>query len=141
MSHDLIHMEVEGGVVTKPSLKHTTRGTAMCKFGMVAEPKWSRGDDPKVKRQMFFTVLAMGKTGETVYPLLKPGMPIRVEGEYKDGVYRDAITDEPKVGRLIFASRVKLFVFWTHRKISDKVKAAMDEIDKIRVPNLDELPF
>lgn len=140
MSHDLVHLEVEGGVVMKPTLKHTARGSALCKFGMVCQPKWTRGDT-KEKRDMYFTVLAMGKTGETVYPLIKPGMPIRVEGDYKDGVYRDALTDEPKVGRLIFASRVKLFVFWTHRKIADRTKEIMDGIERITIPDMDDLPF
>lgn len=136
MGHDLVHIEVEGGCVTKPTFRHTDKGTALCKFGLVANPIWT-SEDGKEKRNMYFTVLIMGKTAETIYPMLRMGMPVRVEGDYKDGVYRHAITDEPNVGRVIFASRVKIFVFWKHRKVSDRAK----EIENMTSPDLDDLPF
>jgi single-stranded DNA-binding protein len=142
MSHDLVLVAIEGGVVTKPTLTHTAKGTVMCKFGVVCMPKWM-ARQKNVKDKMYFTVTAIGKIGETIYPMLRPGVPIRVEGELNDGIYRDHLTDEPKIGRVIYATRVRTFVYWKRRSISDKTKELQDNVDKMTVPDidLDDLPF
>lgn len=140
MSHDLTFIAIEGGVVTKPKIRHNSGGTAIVKFGVVCQPKWLKGG-VKVKDSKYFTVTAMGKTGETVFPLLKVGVPIRVEGEYNDGIYRDAITDEPKIGRVVYASRIKLLVFWKYRSREERKDAEKEQINNISFPNLEDLPF
>ena len=140
MSLDLVELHIEGGVVTKPSFRHTNSGSAMCKFGVVCHPKWYELKDG-TKESMYFTVVSIGKTAEAIYPMIKPGLPIRVEGTYNDGIYRDKLSDEPKIGRLIYATRVRIFVFWKKRKASDNALAFKEELDQITVPNLDELPF
>lgn len=143
MPYDLVTVAIEGTIVKKGDLRHTTRGTALYKFGMVCMPKWIQSDKeiPEDRRGMYFTVMAMGKMASTVYPMIRCGMPVRVEGEYRDGTYRDALTDEPKVGRLIFASRVRVFVFYKHRGTSKRAKEEGNQLEHITIPNLDDLPF
>lgn len=142
MSHDLVFIAIEGGVVTKPTLRFTAKGKALCKFGVICLPKWIACKKNE-KEKMYFTVTALGKIGETIYPMLKPGVPVRVEGELNDGIYRDHLTDEPKIGRVIFATRIRTFVYWKRRTISDKTKAIQDNVDRMTIPDidLDDLPF
>lgn len=144
MGNDLVWVAIEGGVVTKPVLTHTSRGTALCKFGVIAEPSWIKRSKGQAHK-MYFTVSAMGKTGETVYPMLRPGEPVRIEGKYNDGIYRDKLTDEPRIGRVIYATRVKIFVFWKHRPTSERTKEMVSKINDMKVDDieidLDELPF
>lgn len=143
MSHDLVSIVAEGGVVTKPALSYTKRGTTMCKFGLLCSV-WRKQSGTKEKEGMYFTVTTLGKTAETIYPMLKVGMPVRVEGEYLDGVYRDKLTDEPKVGRCIWANRVKSFVFWHYRSISQKKQDEADRINALKIGDnidLESLPF
>lgn len=143
MSHDLVSIAVEGGVVTKPSLTHIKSGVALVKFGLVCEPK-RKASGSRVKDNMYFTVSVIGKTAETVFSLIKPGMPIRVEGEYQDGIFRDAVSDIPKIGRIIYATRVKSFVFWKYRRKGEKYleeQEQQEHIDNMRIPDFDDLPF
>lgn len=140
MGNDLVWIEVEGGVVSDPKMVHTKRGTTFCKFGVVSEPK-IRKNGTKFVNGMYFTVIAAGATGETVYPMIKPGTPIRVEGQYSDGIYRDRITDEPKNGRVIYASRVKVFVFWKYRDIKEKKRFEDEQINNMVMPDTDDLPL
>ena len=142
MSLDLVSIAVEGGVVTKPTLRHTAKGCALCKFGVLCLPKWmvNPKDD---KDKMFFNVTSLGKLAEKIYPVLKTGMPVRVEGHYSDGIYRDRLTDEPKIGRLIYATRIKSFVYWKRRTTSEITKELQDNIDKMTISDVDleGLPF
>lgn len=142
MSHDLVSIAIEGGVVTKPILTHTGKGKLLCKFGVVCLPKWVNREK-NYTHKMYFTVTALGKLGETIYPMLKPGVPVRVEGELNEGIYRDHLTDEPKIGRVVFATRIKTFVYWKRRSVSEKTKAIQDNVDKMTIPevDLDDLPF
>lgn len=142
MSHDLVSIAIEGGVVTKPTLKHTGGGKMLCKFGVVCIPKWVSPENYKTDN-MYFTVTALGKMGETVYHILKPGLPVRVEGELHEGIYRDPLSDEPKIGRVIFAARIKAFTYWRKRPVSGKTKELQDNVDRMTIPeiDLDDLPF
>jgi hypothetical protein len=142
MSHDLVFVAIEGAVVTKPVLKHTENGQR-CKFGVVCMPKWMARQKNE-KEKMFFTVSALGKLAETIYPMLKPGVPIRVEGELLEGIFRDRLTDKPMIGRVIYASRLRTFVYWKRRTTSDKTKQLQENVDNMTVPDdvdLDDLPF
>jgi single-stranded DNA-binding protein len=140
MSYDRIFIAIEGGVVTKPTLTHSKKGKIQCKFGVVCQPKWL---DREKSNGKYFTVSAFGKIAETIYPMLKPGVPVRVEGELNDGIYRDHLTDEPKIGRVIYASRIRTFVYWKRRSVSERTKQLQENVDKMSTPkfNLDDLPF
>jgi len=142
MSHDLVSIAIEGGVVTKPFLSHSAGGKPLLKFGMLCLPKWVNRQKNKTEK-MYFTVTALGKIAETAYTILRPGMPTRVEGELNEGIYRDSLTDEPKIGRVIFATRIKALVYWNKRTVSDKTQEIQDTVDKMTITDidLDDLPF
>lgn len=143
MSHDLVWVAIEGAVVMKPTLKYLSGGTALCKFGVVARPKQYK-DGEATKEGLYFTVTCLGRTAETIYPIVKPAMPVRVEGEYHDGIYLDKLTDEPCIGRVVFAQRVKAFVYWRERKISKVTREMHERAEAQKVVDnigLDNMPF
>lgn len=141
MSYDLTYMAVEGGVTVKPSIRYLENGTALCKFGVVTRPK-KRGDK-HIRDSMYFTVTTIGKVAETAFRVIKIAMPVRVEGEYVDSIYRDKVTDEPKIGRVIYASRVRAFVYWERRKIGKKGDPEKEEVRNmvLKEEDLASLPF
>lgn len=138
MSRDLVEMVIEGPVVTKPTLRHINRGAALCKFGVLCVPQYPK-KKTKDSEPMYFTVMVLGNNAEALYLAIKIGMPVRAEGMYNDGIYRDALTDEPKIGRVIYASKVRSFVYWKPKRISDKNQEMIEGIQKMKMN--DELPF
>lgn len=141
MSYDLVWVEVEGAVVVKPSISHYPSGAAKLKFGVLCEPKYYSTGKATRGEKMYFNVAAIGTVAEVCYHTLKIGMPVRVEGEYKDSVYTDRTTDEQKVGRLIMAKRIRALVFWKYRTPSEQRRQELERTQKLITPDLDELPF
>lgn len=141
MSFDLVWIELEGAVVVKPSLHYFKTGAAVLNFGMLCEPKYHLADKGGKDTRMYFTVTTIGSIAETCYKVLKLGMPVRVEGEYKDSVYLDKKTDEKKVGRLVYAKRIKALVFWKYRTPAERKKQELDQIKKLISPDVDTLPY
>lgn len=67
-----------GHLTRKPELKHTTSGTAVCKFG-IAVNEYSKQQE----RANFFEVQAWGKVAENCDKYLDKGSAVLIEGNLK----------------------------------------------------------
>lgn len=138
MSLDLVSIAIEGAVITDPTLTHFENGSAHCTFNVACDrntPYNSKGQKAD-KTKMFFRVSTVGRLAEILYPRLKPGIEVRVEGDYYDSVFRDKLTDKPRIGRIIYATRVRSFVIWTY-----KSKKQMLQETEVELINTDGIPI
>lgn len=136
MSLDLVSIAIEGSVVTDPALTHFKNGSAHCTFNVACDrnsPYGSKDQKPD-KIKMFFRVSTVGKLAEVLYPLLKPGVVVRVEGDYHDSIFRDKLTDKPRIGRIIYATRVRSFVIWTYKSKREMKNTPVDVINTDDIP-------
>ena len=86
-----------GGRLTEnPELRYTPKGTAICKFGLAVNRKWTSEGGEKREETMFCDVDAFGKQAETLAQYLKKGSPIFIEGRLKTDSWEDKATGQKR---------------------------------------------
>lgn len=68
-----------GNLTRDVELRHTQGGTAIAKFGMAINRKWSHDGETK-ESTCFVDLTAWGKAAETIQRYTKKGSPLFVEG-------------------------------------------------------------
>ena len=138
MSLDLVFIAIEGSVMNDPVLTHFDSGSAHCTFNVACDRNtaYNLKDRKSDKTKMFFRVSTVGRLAEILYPRLKPGVMVRVEGDYHDSVFRDKLTDQPRIGRTIYATRVRSFVIWTYKSKKEMLKES-----EVELINTDDIPI
>ncbi len=68
-----------GHLTREVELRHTQGGTAIAKFGLAVNERWSKDGETKEKVH-FVDLVAFGKTGEAIAQFFSKGKPIFVEG-------------------------------------------------------------
>lgn len=68
-----------GNLTRDPELLHMSNGTALCKFGVAVNEKYTSGGEKKEKT-VFVDVTAWARTAEVIAEHLKCGDPIFIEG-------------------------------------------------------------
>lgn len=71
-----------GNLTRDPELRFTPGGTAICKFGLAVNRKYTQNGEKK-EEVTFLDVDAFGKQAETIAQYLKKGRPILLEGRLK----------------------------------------------------------
>jgi len=70
-----------GNLTRDPELSYTTSGTAVCKFGLAVNRKWTnRQTNEKNEETMFIDCVAWTKSGEVINQYCRKGKPLLIEG-------------------------------------------------------------
>ena len=69
-----------GNLTKDPELRYIPSGTAVCNFDLAVNRSYKDKDGNKHDDVCFITLVAWGRTAETVSEYLKKGRPIFVEG-------------------------------------------------------------
>ena len=84
-----INKAIVCGRITKdPDMRTTPNGTSLCTFGVATNRVWMT-DGKKNEEVEFHSVLAWGKTAETISQYFKKGDEIYVEGRNKTDHWKD----------------------------------------------------
>lgn len=70
-----------GNLTRAPELKYTQSGTALCKFGVAVNRRYTVDGEQKEK-VAFIDCVAWGKTGELIHKHLRKGSPIFIRGHH-----------------------------------------------------------
>ena len=77
-----------GRITKDPDMRTTPNGTSLCTFGVATNRVWMT-DGKKNEEIEFHSVLAWGKTAETISQYFKKGDEIYVEGRNKTDHWKD----------------------------------------------------
>ncbi len=88
-----------GNLTRDPELSYLPSQTAVCRFGLATNRRWTSQDGQPKEEVTFVDVDAFGKTAETIAKYLKKGRPVFIEGrlqyrqwEAQDGTKRSKLS-------------------------------------------------
>lgn len=87
---------IGGNLTRDPELKYTTKGSAICKFGIAVNRKWKTEAGEEKEEVTFVDIDCFGKTAELIAKLFRKGKPILVEGRLKLDQWDDKQTGQKK---------------------------------------------
>ena len=85
-----------GNLTRDPELRYTPKGTAIAKFGIAINRKWTGEDGQKREEVTFVDVDAFGKQAELIGQYFRKGSPILVEGRLKLDQWDDKQTGQKR---------------------------------------------
>lgn len=96
-----------GNLTRDPELRHTPKGTAVCRVGLAINRTWKSEGGEKKEEVTFVDVDTMGKTAENVSQYLKKGRSALFEGRLKLDSWTDKNTQEKRTKLGVFAESVQ----------------------------------
>ncbi|MBI5800284.1 MAG: single-stranded DNA-binding protein [Verrucomicrobia bacterium] len=85
-----------GNLTRDPELRYTPKGTAIAKFGIAINRKWTGEDGQKREEVTFVDVDAFEKKAELIGQYFRKGSPILVEGRLKLDQWDDKQTGQKR---------------------------------------------
>ena len=85
-----------GNLTRDPELKHTPKGTAVCKFSIAINRKWRDDAGQEQEDVTFVEIDAWGRTAETIAKHLTKGRPILIDGRLKLDTWDDKQTGQKR---------------------------------------------
>jgi single-strand DNA-binding protein len=96
-----------GNLTREPELRHTPKGTAVCKVGLAVNRAW-RNEAGELKEKVTFVDIAVfGKTAENVAHYLHKGSPVFVEGRLELESWIDRESQEKRSKLSVVAELVQ----------------------------------
>jgi single-strand DNA-binding protein len=80
MARDINKVIITGNLTADAEMKYTSSGSCVVSFS-VANNQDYKSNGQEVKKVNFINVSVWGKFGEAVFPYLKRGLPVCVDGE------------------------------------------------------------
>lgn len=84
-----------GNLTRDPEQRYTPSGTAVCKFGLAINRKYTQNGEQK-QESTFVDLEAWGKQAETIAQYFKKGSPILIEGRLKLETWEDKQTQQKR---------------------------------------------
>jgi len=79
-----------GNLTRDPELSYTPQGSAVCKFGIAMNEKWTNKQTGQAQEKVHFVdITAWAKTAETVAEYFHKGDPILVDGKLQQDRWED----------------------------------------------------
>ena len=86
-----------GGAITRdPEIRYSTKGSAVCGFGIAMNREWKSEAGEKKKEVTFVDVTVFGRQAEVVAQYFKKGSPILLEGRLKLEQWEDKQTHQKR---------------------------------------------
>lgn len=85
-----------GNLTRDVELKYTTKGMAICQFGIAVNRVWSNEAGEKQEEVTFVDIEMFGRKAEVVAEYFKKGKPIYIEGRLKLDSWDDKTTGQKK---------------------------------------------
>lgn len=130
-----------GNLTRDPELRFTPGGTAVAKFGLAVNRKYTQNGEKK-EEVTFVDIDAFGEQAETIGKYLKKGSPIFIEGRLKLDQWEDKQTQQ-KRSRLGIV--LESFVFLDSGVGAAKEPAAPKPVTSglpaTKAPEEDDVPF
>lgn len=91
-----------GGHLTRDvELRFLPNGTAIAKFSLAVNEKWTNEAGQKVERACFIDCVHFGKRGEALAQYVKKGSPLLVEGQLQLETWDDKATGDKRSKHVI----------------------------------------
>ena len=78
-----------GNLGKDPDLQYTPSGTAVAKFTLATNERWTGQDGQKNERTVWHNIVAWGKQAETIKEYLTKGKQVYIEGRIDNRSYDD----------------------------------------------------
>jgi single-strand DNA-binding protein len=85
-----------GNLTRDPELRYTPKGTALAKFGLAVNRRWTSETGEQREETTFVDIDAFGKQAETVCQYMKKGSPLLVEGRLRLDQWDDKQTGQKR---------------------------------------------
>ena len=85
-----------GNLTRDPELRYTPKGTAIAKFGLAINRKWSSEGGETKEEVTFVDVDAFGRQAETLGQYVRKGSPILIEGRLRLDTWDDKQTGQKR---------------------------------------------
>ena len=83
-----------GNLTRDPELRYTPKGTAVAKFGLAVNRRWTDEAGQTKEEVTFVDIDAFGRQAEVIGQYLKKGRPVLVEGRLKLDQWEDKNTHQ-----------------------------------------------
>lgn len=87
---------IVGRLSRDPELRHTPKGTAICKVGLAVNRVWTNEAGEKKEDVTFVDIDIFGKTAENVAQYMRKGSSMLVEGRLKTDSWDDKQTGQKR---------------------------------------------
>ena len=85
-----------GNMTRDPELRYTPKGTAIAKFGLAVNRKWTAEDGQSREEVTFVDIDCFGKQAEVISQYLRKGRSILIEGRLKLDQWDDKQTGQKR---------------------------------------------
>lgn len=85
-----------GNMTRDPELRYTPKGTAIAKFGLAVNRKWTGEDGQSREEVTFVDIDSFGKQAEVISQYLRKGRSILIEGRLKLDQWDDKQTGQKR---------------------------------------------
>ncbi|MEY4198954.1 MAG: hypothetical protein RLZZ265_694, partial [Verrucomicrobiota bacterium] len=85
-----------GNMTRDPELRYTPKGTAIAKFGLAVNRKWTGEDGQSREEVTFVDIDCFGKQAEVISQYLRKGRSILIEGRLKLDQWDDKQTGQKR---------------------------------------------
>jgi single-strand DNA-binding protein len=85
-----------GNLTRDPEIKHTPKGTAICKVDIAINRVWTNEAGEKKEEVTFVAIDLFGRTAENVAQYMTKGRPLMVEGRLKLDQWEDKTSGEKR---------------------------------------------
>lgn len=135
---DLNKIMIAGTITRDPEITHLQSGTALCKFSLANNKRWTdKSSGEKKEETCFISVTSWGKTAEYVAEHMKVGYPVLIEGRLTMSEWEDRDTGQKRTRHEISATNIQQ-LSWNNAKKSSGDAPKQREIEE---PESDSLPF
>lgn len=124
-----------GNLTRDPDVRYSTKGSAICTFGMAVNRSWKSESGESKKEVTFLDLKAFGRQAEVISQYVKKGSSLLVEGRLKQEDWEDKQTHQKRSKLVVI---VEQFQFG-HKDTQDPQKSA--ESPQSDAPTDDDVPF
>jgi len=126
MNRSLNKVMLIGNLTRDPELRYTSKGTAVCNFGIATNRYWKSSDDGETKEKTeFHRIVAWQKLAEICAQLLAKGRKVFVEGRLQTRKWSGSDGQERKTTEVVIDNMVVLDF-----RSSDEGKGSSKEEEK-----------